>query len=93
MLILCKFVLHFLDSISELDSVFFYLADSNVISFVSSFKASLYIHVIVFDDSQNDVRSRDTLRSLRGLEHSRFLDLCVDVCLTRTCVGRSSCAT
>jgi hypothetical protein len=54
---------------------------TDVLALVTSLKAPFDVQVVVFDDSQNDVRGGDAICSLSGSEHSKHLDLVVNVLL------------
>ena len=61
---------------------------TNLLPVVPSLHASAHVQIIILNDSQNDVRSRDAFRALSCRKLSCFLDLCIDIFLTDTAVGK-----
>jgi len=60
---------------------------ADLLAVVPSLHAPVHVQIIVLNDAQDDVGSRDALRSLSRHELSCFLDLCIDIALANAAVG------
>ena len=54
-------------------------ADAELLTIVPTLHRSLQIHVVVLNNSEDDIGRRDALCSLRCHKFTSFLDLCVDI--------------
>ena len=64
------------------------LRNTNLLALVPSLEAPLDVHVVVLDNSKDDIRGRDAIGSLGGAEHALFFHVVVDVSLPGTAVGQ-----
>ena len=54
-------------------------ADAELLTIVPTLHRSLQIHVVVLNNSEDDIGRRDAFCSLRCHKFTSFLDLCVDI--------------
>ena len=70
----------------KFDSELFRLRDTDVLSLVAALQASFDVHVVVLDNSKNNIRCRNAFSSLRSPEHALLLHVVIDVGLTHAAV-------
>ena len=61
---------------------------TDLFAIVPTLHAPVYIHIVILNDPQDDVRGRDAFGALGWQEFPSFLDLCVDIFLTDTPVWK-----
>jgi hypothetical protein len=76
-----------LEVLLQLDPHEFGLRNANLLPVEATLQLPRDVHVIIFDDPQNDIRRANTLRALRRLEFTSLLYLVVDVLTTRRAIG------
>ena len=61
--------------------------EADLLPIIPTRHTSVHIQVVIRDNAQDDVGSRDALSSLCGHEFPGFLDLCIDILLADAAVG------
>ena len=86
LLFLDELLLEFIDSGLELNSEGLDGRYADIFSIVASLQTPLDVHIVVFDDSQNNIWRGNALSSLSSSKHKVFLYLVIDILLSNATI-------